>query len=50
MQPGTDLPIGFVGLRLAPQDPRALQQSVVRIRVNFRYKMSSMNIRQQFMS
>jgi len=28
MQPGTDLPIGFVGLRLAPQDPRALQQRV----------------------
>jgi len=30
VQSGLDLPIGYIGLRLGPQDPRGLQQTVVR--------------------
>jgi len=29
--PVPDLPIGYIGLSLGPQDPRGLQQTVVRI-------------------
>jgi len=31
LQSGPGLPVGYVGLSLGPQDPRDLQQTVVRI-------------------
>jgi len=30
-EPGSDLPTGYIGLSLRPQDPRGLQQTVVRM-------------------
>jgi len=42
--------IGYVGLILGPQDPRGLQQAVVRVESIAQYKMRSINIHQQLKS
>jgi len=48
VRPAPDLPIGYVGLRPGPQDPRGLQQTVVRIE-SIAGMISSTIIRQNYM-
>jgi len=47
---GPDLPMGYVGLRLGPQDPRGPPANCGMHRVNCRYMIGTMNIPQNFMS
>jgi len=47
---GPDLPIGYIGLSLGPQDPRGAPANCGTHKVNCRYMVSSINIRQKFMS
>jgi len=50
MQSGPDLPTGYVGLSIGPQDPRGPPANCGTHRVNWRYMISWINIRHQFMS
>ena len=43
---GPDLPIGYVGLSLGPQDPRGPPTNCGTRRGDFRYMISSINVRQ----
>jgi len=46
---GSDLPIGYIGLSLGPQDTRGPPANCGTHRVNWRYMISSTIIRQNFM-
>jgi len=47
---GSDLPISSIGLSLGPQEPRGRPTNCVTNKVNCRYLISSINIRQKCMS
>ena len=47
---GPDLPIGYIGLSLGPQDPRGPPGNCGTLRINCRYIISSTIIRQKFMT
>ena len=45
-----DLPIGYIGLSLGPQDPRGPPTNCGTHRVNGRYMIVSIKLREKFMS
>jgi len=48
--PVPDLPIGYIGLSLGPQDPRGPPTNCDTHRVNDRYMTIQIKLRQKFMS